>query len=66
MIKMSQKTKIAYLKILLNIKNNAYENNTELLKKDLIALKKILLTQKDNQQMQKLEKNMQKVLTKTK
>lgn len=63
---MSQKTKITYLKILLNIKNNAYENNTELLKKDLIALKKILLTQKDNQQMQKLEKNMQKVLTKTK
>ncbi len=63
---MSQKTKIAYLKILLNIKNNAYENNTGLLKKDLIVLKKILLTQKDNQQMQKLEKNMQKVLTKTK
>ena len=63
---MSQKTKITYLKILLNIKNNAYENNTELLKKDLIALKKILLTQKDNQQMQKLEKNMQKVLTKIK
>ena len=63
---MSQKTKITYLKILLNIKNNAYENNTGLLKKDLIALKKILLTQKDNQQMQKLEKNMQKVLTKAK
>ena len=63
---MSQKTKIAYLKILLNIKNNAYENNTGLLKKDLIVLKKIFLTKKDNQQMQKLEKNMQKVLTKTK
>lgn len=63
---MSQKTKITYLKILLNIKNNAYKNNTGLLKKDLIALKKILLTQKDNQQMQKLEKNMQKVLTKAK
>lgn len=60
---MSQKMKTIYLGILLNVKNNAYENNIELLKKDLLTLKKILLVQKNNQQMKNIEKNMQKVLT---
>lgn len=62
-MKMSKKIKMAYLNILLNVKNNAYKNDTELLKKDLLILKKILLIEKNNLQMQKLEKNMQKVLT---
>ena len=61
---MSQKMKIIYLGILLNVKNNVYENDTELLKKDLLILKKILLVQSNNQQMKNIEKNMQKVLTK--
>lgn len=60
---MSQKMKIIYLGILLNVKNNVYENDTELLKKDLLILKKILLVQSNNQQMKNIEKNMQKVLT---
>ena len=60
---MSQRMKTIYLGILLNVKNNAYENNIELLKKDLLTLKKILLVQKNNQQMKNIEKNMQKVLT---
>ncbi len=62
---MSQKMKTIYLGILLNVKNNVYENNTELLKKDLLILKKILLVQSNNQQMKNIEKNMQKVLTRT-
>ena len=60
---MSKKIKMAYLNILLNVKNNVYENDAELLKRDLLILKKILLIEKDNLQMQKLEKSMQKVLT---
>ena len=62
---MSQKTKIIYLGILINIKRNAYQDNTNLLKQDLIILRKLLLIDKDNQKMQKLEKSMQLVLTRT-
>ena len=61
---MSQKTKIIYLGILMNIKKNAYQDNTNLLRQDLITLKRLLLIDKDNQKMQSLEKNMQLVLTK--
>ena len=60
---MSQRMKTIYLGILLNVKNNAYENNIELLKKDLLTLKKILLVQKNIQKMKNIEKNMKKVLT---
>ena len=61
---MSQKTKIIYLGILMNIKKNAYQDNTNLLRQDLITLRRLLLIDKDNQKMQSLEKNMQLVLTK--
>ena len=57
--------KIQYLNILQNVKNNAYENNTQLLKEDLITLRNMLIVYKDNENMKKLEKNMTKVLTKT-
>ena len=54
--------KIEYLNILSNVKNNAYENNKELLKQDLITLRNMLVVYQ-NENMQKLEKNMTKVLT---
>lgn len=55
---MSQKSKLAYLKILLNVKENAYQNNKELLKQDLTTLRNLLLIDSENQHMQRLEKCM--------
>ena len=59
------KFKIEYLNILSNIKNNVYENDRETLKKDLITLRNMLVIYQGNEHMQKLEKNMTKVLTRT-
>ena len=63
---MLTKLKVQYLNILRNVKENAYDNNKELLKQDLITLRNILVVYQDNENMKKLEKNMTKVLTKTK
>ena len=63
---MPTKLKVQYLNILRNVKENAYDNNKELLKQDLITLRNILVVYQDNENMKKLEKNMTKVLTKTK
>ena len=60
---MTQKTKIIYVGILHNIKINAYANNKDLLKKDLSTLQRLLLIDKENENMKKIAKNMQKVLT---
>ena len=64
---MSEKSKLTYLKILLNAKKGKYDNNLTLLKNDLIKLRNILETSTETREpMQKLEKNMQKILTKRK
>lgn len=63
---MKEKIKITYLKILLNVKDNAYKNNNELLKQDLIKLKRIIqIYQGEKSKMKKLEKILQKKLTKS-
>ena len=63
---MSSQSKLAYLNILLNVKNNVYEGNKTLLKQDLITLKRLLLLDKANQQMVNLYNVMSKVYVKTK
>lgn len=57
--------KIQYLNILQNVKNNVYENDKITLKKDLVTLRNMLVIYQGNEHMQKLEKNMTKVLTRT-
>ena len=61
---MSSQSKLVYLKVLLNVKNNAYEGNLALLKQDLITLRNLLLIDKTNQQMARLYENMEKVYSK--
>ena len=61
---MSSQSKLVYLKVLLNVKNNAYEGNLTLLKQDLITLRNLLLIDKTNQQMARLYENMEKVYSK--
>ena len=62
---MSSQSKLAYLNILLNVKNNVYEGNKTLLKQDLITLKRLLLLDKANQQMVNLYNVMSNVYVKT-
>lgn len=61
---MSSQSKLVYLKVLLNVKNNAYEGNLTLLKQDLTTLRNLLLIDKTNQQMARLYENMEKVYSK--
>jgi hypothetical protein len=65
MIEMSTKSKLIYLKILMNIKNNVYSQNQAQLKNDLLMIKRLLIIEnQDKTNLQKIEKNMQKLLTK--
>ena len=61
---MSNKSKLEYLKVLMNIKNNVYKDNKLQLKKDLLIVQKLLLIEanQNNQDLQRLEESMQKVL----
>ena len=62
---MSTKSKLIYLKILMNIKNNVYSQNQAQLKNDLLMIKRLLIIEnQDKTNLQKIEKNMQKLLTK--
>lgn len=48
-----------YMKILLNIKSNAYKDNKELMKRDLIILKNILqLIDEPKERMTTIEKHL--------
>ena len=46
---MSSKSKLAYLKILLNYKEGVYDYDQVTLKNDLITLKRLLMLDKNNQ-----------------
>lgn len=61
---MSQKSKLEYLKVLLNVKSGVYQNDKLQLKKDLLIIKKLLLLEcnSNNQELIQLESAMQKVL----
>ena len=52
------------LKVLINVKSGVYATNKTQLKKDLLIIKKLLLLEvnNDNQELQRLEESMQKVL----
>lgn len=60
---MSEKSKLEYLKILLNIKGNAYNNNKNLLLKDLLTLKRLLLIENNtnDRELQQVYTCLQKV-----
>ena len=60
---MSEKSKLEYLKILLNIKENAYNNNKNLLLKDLLTLKRLLLIENNtnDRKLQQVYTCLQKV-----
>lgn len=60
---MSEKSKLEYLKILLNIKGNAYNNNKNLLLKDLLTLKRLLLIENNtnDRKLQQVYTCLQKV-----
>lgn len=47
-----------YMRILLNIKTNAYKDNKEQLKRDLIILRNILQFIKPNERMTTIEKHL--------
>ena len=48
---MSSKSKLAYLKILLNYKQGVYDYDQVALKSDLITLKRLLLVDKNSQDL---------------
>lgn len=60
---MSEKSKLEYLKILLNIKGNACNNNKNLLLKDLLTLKRLLLIENNtnDRKLQQVYTCLQKV-----
>ena len=60
---MSEKSKLEYLKVLLNIKANAYQDNALLLKKDLLTLKRLLLIENNtnDRKLQQVYTCLQKV-----
>lgn len=64
---MSSKSKLMYVKIMLNFKQGVYNNNTNILKNDLIALRQLLQLEvnQDNLQMQGLYNVMIKKLQKS-
>lgn len=61
---MSSKSKLEYLNVLMNIKNNVYKDNKLQLKKDLLIVQKLLLIEanQNNQDLQRLEESFKKVL----
>ena len=61
---MSSKSKLEYLNVLMNIKNNVYQNNKLQLTKDLLIVQKLLLIEvnQNNQDLQRLEESFKKVL----
>lgn len=63
---MSEKSKLQYLKVLININQGVYENNPTQFKKDLLIVKKLLLLEvnQNNTQLQNLYNAMQKKLKK--
>lgn len=63
---MSSKSKLAYLNILLNVKQGVYETNKTQLQLDLLTLKKLLLLEvnDNNLQMQNLYNGLQRKLKK--
>ena len=63
---MSEKSKLQYLKVLININQGVYENNPIQFKKDLLIIKKLLLLEvnQNNTQLQNLYNAMQKKLKK--
>lgn len=63
---MSSKSKLAYLNILLNVKQGVYETNKTQLQLDLLTLKKLLLLEvnSNNLQMQNLYNGLQRKLKK--
>lgn len=63
---MSSKSKLAYLNILLNVKQGVYETNKTQLQLDLLTLKKLLLLEVNNNnlQMQNLYNGLQRKLKK--
>ena len=60
---MSEKSKLEYLKVLMNIKANAYNDNKNLLLKDLLTLKKLLLIENNtnDRKLQQVYSCLQKV-----
>lgn len=60
---MSEKSKLEYLKVLINIKENAYNNNKNLLLKDLLTLKRLLLIENNvnDRKLQQVYTCLQKV-----
>ena len=46
---MSTKSKLIYLKILMNIKNNVYTGNQAQLKSDLLMVKRLLIIEKNQE-----------------
>lgn len=60
---MSEKSKLEYLKILVNIKDNVYKDNSNLLKKDLLTLKKLLLLEsnKNDRKLLQVYNGLQKI-----
>ena len=60
---MSEKSKLEYLKVLVNIKENAYKGNKNLLLKDLLTLKKLLLIENNvnDRKLQQVYTCLQKV-----
>lgn len=60
---MSEKSKLEYLKVLINIKANAYNDNKNLLLKDLLTLKRLLLIENNtnDRKLQQVYTCLQKV-----
>ena len=61
---MSKKSKLMYLNILLNYKNGVYTQDKEQLRQDLLALRLLLMVDKDNDKMKKVENKMRLMLKK--
>ncbi len=61
---MSDKSKLIYLGILLNIRKGVYATNQDQLRQDLLRLRYLLTIEKDNQKMQVVENKMKLMLKK--
>ena len=61
---MSDKSKLIYLGILLNIRKGVYATNQDQLRQDLLKLRYLLTIEKDNQKMQVVENKMKLMLKK--
>lgn len=61
---MSNKSKLMYLNILLNVKKGVYNDDKELLKQDLLTLRLLLMVDRDNEKMKVVENKMRLMLKK--